>query len=240
MKGSHPDPDPDPDRGWLEAGGCLPTLLPPAPGPTRSQPELCCGTRRSPRHGPRARSPRDPVSLNCRLQISGHRPLRGQARAIFFLSSIKPARKQRVASPICSENLGHLPLGDRAVARETPPWENRPGLIVGGGQAGDIVFFLTIPWGQLLPLDLKKLRKRKKRTRRQTSLPRTTLSPPMAVCFWMGFLFLHFVFPPAQPRTVCRSLSSLYVLHPQPQLKAETLCLPDSKVTVSRDDPLST
>lgn len=75
----------------------------------------------------------------------------------------KAARKQSATSSICSENLEHLPLGDRAVARETPPWGNHPSLITGGGQAGDTFFFLAMPWGQLLPSDLKKLREKEKR-----------------------------------------------------------------------------
>lgn len=57
---------------------------------------------------------------------------------------------------ICSKNLECLPLGDRAVAWETPPWENQPWLITGGGQARDVFFFLAIPWGQVPPLDLKE------------------------------------------------------------------------------------
>lgn len=115
----------------------------------------------------------------------------------------KAARKQSATSSICSENLEHLPLGARAVARETPPWGNHPSLITGGGQAGDTFFFLAMPWGQLLPSDLKKLREKEKRP---------SLTPPFrpqwsATFGWLYFfiVFLHFVFPPARPFTVCRS-----------------------------------
>lgn len=146
----------------------------------------------------------------------------------------KAARKQSATSSICSENLEHLPLGARAVARETPPWGNHPSLITGGGQAGDTFFFLAMPWGQLLPSDLKKLREKEKRP---------SLTPPFrpqwsAAFGWLYFfiVFLHFVFPPARPFTVCRSRFSH---SPFTRLQSETLRLPDPQAAGGGDGPPS-
>lgn len=109
---------------WTEAGWYIPTL---SPFPEAAS--LCPQTPHSPSISSRSPGPSlwslsgqeklspptDLVSFNCRLQVSGHRPrgLRSQRCGPFFFSlfSIKPRRKQRVASPVCSKNLVHLPLG---------------------------------------------------------------------------------------------------------------------------------
>lgn len=146
----------------------------------------------------------------------------------------KAARKQSATSSICSENLEHLPLGDRAVARETPPWGNHPSLITGGGQAGDTFFFLAMPWGQLLPSDLKKLREKEKRP---------SLTPPFRPHGRLlsdGFTFLlFFCISSSLQRGRLPFAGPAFHTPSFTWLQSETLCLPDPQAAGGGDGPPS-
>lgn len=150
----------------------------------------------------RASSPRDPVSLNCRLRVSGHRPLRGQAWAIFFLSSIKPQESRVRLRPSAPRIWNTCPLA-------TGPWPGDPALGESsvarhGWRAGwGHIFLPGHALGSATPVRFEEIKRKGK-----TSLPHATLSPPWPAAFgWLYFfiVFLHFVFPPARPFTVCRS-----------------------------------
>lgn len=135
--------------GWRLPGACPPlsaAALPPGPRAPASQRQRCClgaagacsllfwGAGTVP-------LPKDQVSLNGKLQVSGRRPrgLQAQAWALLVLRSGRPG-----GSSIFSEDLEHGPLGSGAAAEDpahpgaSSPAPHSRGL--GGDRRGTSVF----------------------------------------------------------------------------------------------------
>lgn len=174
-----------------------------------------------------------PGSLNCRLRVSGHRPLRGQAWAIFFLSSIKPQESRVRLRPSAPRIWNTCPLAPG-------PWPGRPrpgGIIRPhhGWRAGwGHIFLPGHALGSATPVGFEEIKRKGK-----TSLPHATLSPPMVGHFRMALLFYCFsAFHLPSSAAVYRLPVPLFTLalHPAP---SETLRLPDPQAAGGGDGPPS-